>query len=188
MSPFVVKIVRFVYNIIEKQYLLKLVIIKMLLWYMNLHGIAGRKTLRVEVELVQSPDKEGAHIKTMEISDDINKAIELLENNSRSLVVYKAQQAYVCEYREIYYIESVDNKCFVYTKSECFQTKHKLYELEMMLDVNFFRCSKSMICNVKKIKSVKAEYNARMRATLINGEAVIISRSYVKDLKKRLGI
>jgi len=144
--------------------------------------------VKVEIEMVQSPDEEGAHIKAVEISDDINKAVDLLENNSRSLVVYKEQQAFVCAFREIYYIESVDNKCFVYTKSDCFETKHKLYELELLLDTNFFRCSKSMICNIKKIKSVKAEYNARMHATLTNGEAVIITRSYVRDLKKRLGI
>ena len=57
-----------------------------------------------------------------------------------------------------------------------------------MLSYDFFRCSKAMIVNIKKIASVKAEFNARMRAVLLNGEEVIISRNYVKDLKGKLGL
>ncbi len=35
---------------------------------------------------------------------------------------------------------------------------------------------------------VKSEINGRMTAELLNGEQVIIARSYVKELKERLGI
>ena len=57
-----------------------------------------------------------------------------------------------------------------------------------MLSYDFFRCSKAMIINIKKIASVKAEFNARMRAILLNGEEVIISRNYVKVLKRKPGL
>ena len=88
----------------------------------------------------------------------------------------------------VYYFESVDKRTFVYTKDKCYETKYRLYELEGMLSYDFFRCSKAMIINIKKIASVKAEFNARMRAVLLNGEEVIISRNYVKDLKGKLGL
>ena len=45
-----------------------------------------------------------------------------------------------------------------------------------------------MICNIKKIKNVKASLNGRFDAILLNDEKIVISRSYVKDLKKRLGM
>ena len=45
-----------------------------------------------------------------------------------------------------------------------------------------------MIINIKKIRSVRAELNARLSAELLNGERLIISRGYVKDLKKKLGV
>ena len=48
------------------------------------------------------------------------------------------------------------------------------------------RCSKSMIINLKKIKSVKSEIGGRMNATLLSKEVIIISRSYVKEMKRRL--
>ena len=45
-----------------------------------------------------------------------------------------------------------------------------------------------MIINIRKIKSVKAEMNGRMRADLLNGEQITISRGYVKELKGKLGL
>ena len=57
-----------------------------------------------------------------------------------------------------------------------------------MLHMQCLRCSKAMIVNIRKIKSVKAELNGRMIAELLNGEQIIISRAYVKELKRKLGI
>ena len=82
----------------------------------------------------------------------------------------------------------MDKRTYVYTKEECYETKYRLYELETMLNFYFLRISKAMIINIKKIKSVKAELNGRMRADLLNGEQITISRAYVKELKGKLGI
>ena len=51
-----------------------------------------------------------------------------------------------------------------------------------------FRCSKAMILNLAKVRSVAPSLNGRFEARLTNGESVIISRQYVPDLKKRLGM
>ena len=45
-----------------------------------------------------------------------------------------------------------------------------------------------MIVNIRKIRSVRAELNARMSVELLNGERIIISRGYVKELKNKLGV
>ena len=82
----------------------------------------------------------------------------------------------------------MDDKSFIYTKNECYEVKYRLYELEGILDGRFIRISKSMICNIRKIRSVKNAVNSRMTATLVNGETIVISRGYVKDLKKRMGL
>ena len=65
------------------------------------------------------------------------------------------------------------------------QSSHGLPELSVH---KCLRCSKAMIVNIRKIKSVKAELNGRMIAELLNGEQIIISRAYVKELKRKLGI
>ena len=91
--------------------------------------------------------------------------------------------------RDVYYIESVDNKTFICLQKGVFESKQRLYELEeLTLGTKLFRCSKSMIVNIGKIRSVSASVNGRFEAKLLNGETVIISRQYVPELKKRLGM
>ncbi|MBR1815971.1 MAG: LytTR family transcriptional regulator DNA-binding domain-containing protein [Lachnospiraceae bacterium] len=144
--------------------------------------------MQVIYEQAASKDDEKAVIRAVEKTDEIQAAINLLESGTGRIAVTKDEQTYMLNIGNIYYIESVDKKTFIYTKDNCYETKYKLYELENLLNMNFLRCAKAMIVNIRKIKSVKSDINGRMNAGLLNDEAVVIARSYVKDLKKRLGI
>ncbi|WP_029319964.1 LytTR family DNA-binding domain-containing protein [Butyrivibrio sp. AE3004] len=144
--------------------------------------------MRVTFNKIEKNEDEYAVINAHEKTAVITTAVELLENGEQIIIGYKDGESIPCPISKIYYIETVDDKCFAYTKDACFEIRSRLYEIEANLDFRFFRCSKSMLCNIRKIKSIKAESNARMRAVLLNGEDIIISRSYVKEMKKRLGL
>ena len=143
--------------------------------------------MQVIVERVNSKEEEQAVIKAVEITDEIRGAIELLEGESKGFAVSRDGQVFI-KASAVYYIESVDKKTFVYTKQGCYDCKYRLYELEVMLGGYFMRCSKSMIINLKKIKNVKSQISGRVDATMLNDEIVVISRGYVKEVKRRLGI
>ncbi len=144
--------------------------------------------MKVKVITVSKPEDEEAVISAVNITDNIKNAINILENGEASILGYKDQQMVPLNVSQIYYIESVDEKSFAYTKNDCYEIKYKLYELEEMLDWRFLRMSKSLIGNIRKIKNVKGIENARLCAILLNDEKIVISRSYVKDLKKKLGL
>lgn len=98
-------------------------------------------------------------------------------------------QTYSIDINAILYIESVDKKTFLYTQGNVFLTDKRLYELESILDEKtFFRCSKSVIVNLEKIKSLRPEVTRNIRATLENGEIIVISRRYAAALKKLIGL
>ena len=144
--------------------------------------------MRVRFEQVDEKEKEQALIRAVEKTADILSAMDLLENGSGGIQVIKDRNTFFCKLTQIYYIESVDKRSFVYTKGGCYETKYRLYELEELLDSRFLRSAKAMIVNIRKIRSVKSELNGRMRAELLNGEQIIISRGYVKELKEKLGV
>lgn len=144
--------------------------------------------MKVEINPVTAYEDEKAVINAVSVTEEIQSAIDILESNCRVIPVISEDITVMCKTDRIYYIESVDKRSFVYTREGCFETKYRLYELEDILKNNFFRSSKAMILNIRKIESVKAEINGRMVAKLLNGESVIIARSYVKNLKERLGI
>ena len=144
--------------------------------------------MKVEVKRISPNEEESAVIRVAEITDSVRSAVDLLENQCRTVPVLSEGKTMMCRTDQIYYIESVDKRTFVYTKAGCYETKYRLYELEELLDSRFFRCAKAMIVNIRKIRSVKSELNARLRAELLNGEQIVISRGYVKELKERLGV
>ena len=88
---------------------------------------------------------------------------------------------------DICYIESVEGKTFLYTREKVYETSGRLYELEELLKKkHFLRISKSMMVNLMKIRSIRPAMGGRFTAHLYSGEQIIISRSYVKDLKAAL--
>lgn len=144
--------------------------------------------MQVNYKQVSSIDEEIAEIKAVEKTAEIESAIELLQSGTQSIAVIKDGETHLCRINAIYYIESVDKRTYIYTKDNCYETKLRLYELEEKLGIFYARCSKAMIINLKKIKSVSSEISGRMNAILLNGESVVISRSYVKEIKRRLEI
>ena len=144
--------------------------------------------MRVHLEKVNSKEDEEAIIRAASITDEISGAIELLEGESKGIAVSQDDKVFIIKVSAIYYIESVDKKTFVYTKNACYDCKYRLYELETMLGGYFMRCSKSMIINLRKVRNVKSQMSGRIDATLLNDEMIVISRSYVKEVKRRLGI
>lgn len=90
---------------------------------------------------------------------------------------------------QIYYIESVDRKTFVYTEKESFECSLKLYEAETVLEAHtFIRATKSSMINIQKIKKVVPQLNRNLLITLNNNEKVEMSRRYVKAFREKLGM
>lgn len=88
---------------------------------------------------------------------------------------------------DIYYIESVDKKTFVYLEQTVYHTDFRLYQLkEQLYKYGFVQISKSCILNINALESIKPLFNSRMEATLKNGEKVYINRNYLKEVKKAL--
>lgn len=144
--------------------------------------------MRVRFEQVDTKEQEQALIRATEKNADILNAIDLLENGSGGLTVTREGNTYLCKLTQVYYIESVDKRTWVYTRDGCFESRERLYELEEKLGLYYVRISKSMIVNLRKIRNVSAQTGARMIAELLNGEKVVISRSYTGEIKRRLGI
>ena len=88
---------------------------------------------------------------------------------------------------DIYYVESVERKTFLYTKDEVYMTDKKLYELEEMLrEAGIIRISKSCLMNVDTLYSIRQLMNSQLEATLLNGEKLIVARTYLKSIKNIL--
>lgn len=139
--------------------------------------------MKVLIEKIDEGIEE-AIIRTRKMTPDIRKAVALLEHNTKQIVAkFRGEKIFVNQ-QEILYFESVNEKVFAYTRASEMQTEYTLNELEGMLGQDgFFRCSKAFIVNLDKIVSLRSEMGNRIDAKLENGEHLIISRRYAKELR-----
>lgn len=123
------------------------------------------------------------------LTPETESIIAALRMMDSQITVIKEDESFILDISKIAYIESVDRKTFVYTENECFETKLKLYEVEERLcGSGFLRISKSCLVRLRYIRSIKAEFDRKLRLTLENGEQMIVSRQYADELKRRLGV
>lgn len=121
------------------------------------------------------------------VSDEVKEIVAFVKSRQGQLTGSADDRQYEIAVSDVFYIESVDNRAFIYTKSKTYETKQKLYELEELLrGKHFLRVSKSTLLNLIKVSAIKPALNGRFTAVLFSGEQVVISRKYVPDLKKAL--
>lgn len=144
--------------------------------------------MKIVIEELQDGEEDLLIIKCREMSDELLHVLAMLKSQG-ALIAYDGNEIHRVQPKEIFYIEVVDNKTFLYCADKVLESRQKLYELETYLSNNdFLRVSKSVLLNLCKIKSLSPALSGRFEATLGNNEKVIISRQYVSDLKKILNI
>ena len=156
----------------------------------NLDISAPTKDNPMKIIIQTPPPGEGdsATISVRTMSDKINRAIDILKS-PEGLTVFADQNALVLPLRDVFYVESVDLKTFVYAEKNVYRSRLKLYEVEALLaDGDFLRISKQAIVNIRKIRSVAPAGAGCFSATLLNGEKIIISRQYAPAMKGRFGL
>lgn len=120
---------------------------------------------------------------------ETKELLHYLQSFSQTTLGYDESQTYRIYLKDIYYIESVDDKTFLYTKDQFYYSKNKLYEWENQLKkTSFVRISKNTIVNIHYLKSVKSLLGGRMEITLVNQEHLIINRHYLSAFKKKFGL
>lgn len=144
--------------------------------------------MKIIIEELQDDEEEQIIIKCREMTAEILRILALLKAQD-TFVAYDGNVIYRIKPAGIYYIDVVDNKTFIYSKDKVYESKQKLYEWEESLaNRDFIRVSKSVLLNISKIKSLSPALSGRFEALLDNGDRIIISRQYMGDLKKRLGL
>lgn len=131
--------------------------------------------------------KEEVIIKYKQMTERIGSIMRYIEGKSEKLLAIKDGQDYRLNVHEIIYLESVEGNTHLYTENEIYQSSLTLAIMEVTYaEEGFFRCSKSMIINMYRIKRLKSMSGNRIDVTMDNGEHVVVSRHYAKELRRIL--
>lgn len=142
--------------------------------------------MKYSIEQITQGENE-VIVRFSEMDHETSRVIDFLKNNDKKLSGYVDGKVMILDRSSILYIESVDGKTFAYTEDLVVRLDQSLNQLEIQLEeINFFRCSKSMILNIDKVSTLKSLASNRIDATMKNGEHIMISRTYASEFRKLL--
>lgn len=142
--------------------------------------------MRLSMEKIAHGEDE-VIIRYRRMNEQIEAIAAMVQGMEPRLLGSAEGTQFLLQPEEIFYLESVDGATFAYSKERVCRVSMNLGELAACFaGRGFFRCSKSMVLNIYKISRLKSEPGNRIRATMENGEQVMISRKYAKQLRQIL--
>lgn len=131
-----------------------------------------------------------AMLKKLEISCKVLK--DDLHKNSitNKINLWKNEKIYVVDIDDIYYCEAKERVTHVFTKDEEYSVNTGITEFYYSLPKNkFFRCHRSYIVNISKIKEIIPWFNNTYNLKLQSMDNEIpVSRSKIEEFKQLMNI
>ena len=151
--------------------------------------------MKVNLFISRDIEEPYAEIHSDSLTYNIQKAMDILENrnicddeNNSILAVKKGQDIVLLDFEDIFMIKVENKQTKVYSNTEEYSIKKPLYQIEEILNSDFIRISKSTIVNLRKVKRVPPSLRGMMFIELNNDLKDNISRKYLADFKKALGL
>ena len=86
---------------------------------------------------------------------------------------------------DIYYIENVERKIFLYTDKDVFRYDRSMTDIESVVSgTELVRISRTCIMNTAHLKEIRQIRNSHLEAVMDNEEKLIVSRKYLPDIKR----
>lgn len=145
----------------------------------------------MNITVRKEPDRQAIEVQILCPSEDgtVREIIAALNAVDTKLTGRRDGVLFRIALREILYMESVNRKVFLYTQDQTLETDERLYELEERLKSHsFFRASKAILINLRRVRSLRPELGSRLLLTMDNGEKIIVSRHYAGAIKNALGV
>ena len=145
--------------------------------------------MKITINVEPSVAETSLLVTCKELTPQVEKLLAAIRILDKQITATKGDSVCLIDLADVFYIEALERKTFIYTDKEVFDSEMKLYELEAALaQYNFIRVSKNTICSLSKIKSLKSEVDRKIKITMENGYQIIASRMYADELRKKLGV
>ena len=121
-----------------------------------------------------------------EYDSSVDSLVRKIENMSISFTGKTEGKTVSIDLSDIYYIENVERKIFLYTKNDVYRYDGNMSDIDSSIDgTDLARISRTCFMNVSHLTEIQQLKNSHLEATLDNGEKLIVSRKYLRDIKRR---
>jgi len=152
--------------------------------------------LRVEIKIDPDLAQTTAIIQAPRLTPELMAVVDFLEGADQSkasatglLVAKNDDKFFVIEPEQVDIVRAEGGEIKVYNqKAQEYVVTKPLHEILENMPPSFVRISKSAIVNIVRVDHLSNSFNGTMHIILKNGISDYISRKYLGDFKKRLGM
>ena len=120
-----------------------------------------------------------------EYNESTMRLIQKINSLDLRFSAYDDDKQIRIELADVYYIENVERKLFIYTKNDVYRFDSTMPQLESITSgTQLVRISRTCIMNTDHLKQIRQVKNSHLEAILDNDEMLIVSRKYLKDIKR----
>ena len=149
----------------------------------------GGLLVKVKVDISKEYKEPCAVVYASEITDEIQRIIDYLGSNNTPITALRNEEDIVIlKPEEIYMVTIQDGNTIIYDKNQSYRSRKRLYELSEQLGKGFMQISKSTLVNLSYIDSIEPDFSGSLLLKLKNGNKDYVSRTYLKEFKKYLGL
>lgn len=145
--------------------------------------------MKVKVDISNKHNEPYVEIHTDRMTDEIQRIIDHLDTGDTPIIGSRREDDLaVIRPEEIYMVRVEDGQTLIYTRDQQYRSRKRLYELMAQLGNRFMQISKGTAINLSYIDSIEPGFGGSLLLKLKNGSKDYVSRTYLKGLKRYLGL
>ena len=145
--------------------------------------------MKVSIDISAEYKEPFAVIHTNKVTDEIQRIVDVLGTNETPITALQNEEdIVVLQPKEIYMVRVEEGDTIIYGAKQRYRSRKRLYELAQQLGSQFMQISKTTLINLSYMDSIEPGFSGTLLLKLKNGNKDYVSRKYLPEFKKYLGI
>lgn len=145
--------------------------------------------MNVKVDISPEHSDPYAVIYTDKVTDEIQRMIDMFSASDAPVTaLLNEEDIVVLKPEEIYMVRVEDGDTIIYGAKERYRSRKRLYEMGQQLGIRFMQISKTTLVNLSYMDSIEPGFSGTLLLKMRNGCQDYVSRKYLPDFKKYLGL
>ncbi len=145
--------------------------------------------MKVSVDISPEYTEPVAVIHTSRMTEEIQRLVEVLGSGESPITALRNEEdLVVLQPKDIYMVRVENGDTIIYGEKQKYRSRKRLYELGQQLGKQFMQISKSTLINLSCMDSIEPGFSGTLLLKLRNGCREYVSRTYLPEFKKYLGL
>jgi len=144
--------------------------------------------MKVSVEISPEYQEPYAVIYTNQVTNEIGRLVDAFGANESPITALREDDMIILRPKDIYMVRVEYGETIIYGAKQKYRSRKRLYEISRQLGDRFMQISKATLVNLSYLDSVEPGFSGTLLLKLKNGSKDYVSRKYLPDFKKYLGL